>query len=141
MSITPSPSVWRAAGETLAKHAKSSPKDIRSPAVPPPARVPAKHRAKLLPSLIRTGSFDGSDSGYAFLPLRQLPRFAGSIRPDHSNFQDLDFDRYAYLARYPPYNTAALCRRANLPPAGAGARGRGPAGLATGAIIGPPGRH
>ena len=24
-----------------------------------------------------------------FLPLRQLPRFAGSIRPDHSNFQEL----------------------------------------------------
>src|SRR6476660_1965064 len=141
MSVTPSPSVWRAAGETPAKHAKSSPKDIRSPAVPPPARVPAKHRAKLLPSLIRTGSLDGSDSGYAFLPLRQLPRFAGSIRPDHSNFQDLSFDRYAYFARFPPYNTAALWRRAGLPPARAGPGALAPAGLAAGAIIGPPGRH
>src|SRR5580704_6901872 len=56
---------------------------------PPPGRVPRLTPGQNCPYLyLRAGCLDGSHSPSAFLPSIQLPRFAGSIRPDHSNFQD-----------------------------------------------------
>src|SRR5690242_13265395 len=150
MSVTPSPSVGVLRGHDAAERAKIAQRHPLPSGSSATARSPPNAQRNCSQFYYGPAPSKVPNLRLPFLALRQLPCFAGSIRPDLSNFQAPRFLIPAPLRAFLAVQCRARLTGAGLghgtarrPPAcrGGGPGGGSPALAARQAIMGPPGRH